>query len=233
MTSLDPLLPYLYDGYTDTWTPAQWAILRALAEGCNPGGRAEPAVTKMLCAVGGPIGHSLANIFLDTAGRPASPNAEMVDLDIQIARSSRRVPDIGIRDAVADQLLLVAEGKRDAHINVGKCGLDPDGSGSQVICYLHGCWTSPDALKGAAFLWLHPSDIDPWKECWHDMHLDNPTYVERAGGQERLRRWIDTERAATRQWRTATWEDLVARVRDLREPAADVIAAIIGTWLGR
>jgi hypothetical protein len=234
---LDPLLPHLYEGYIVTWTQNQWRILRTLAKGdrCKPRDQIEHAVTKMLCAVGGPVGHNLANIFLEAAERPKCQNAEMIDLEIQVALQDRRSPDIGVRDSVTDKLLLVAEGKRDANIN-GDFGYCPNASGeysSQVICYRHECWVSPGALDDAGFLWLHPQGTSLWKGGWRERHIDNPDYVERAGSPERLRRWIDDELTATTQWKTATWEDLVAQVRDLRESPADVIANIISAWLSQ
>ena len=38
MSSLDPLVPYLFTGYKARWFDRRWALLRALAEGRNPGG---------------------------------------------------------------------------------------------------------------------------------------------------------------------------------------------------
>jgi hypothetical protein len=130
----------------------------------------------------------------------------------------------------------VAEGKRDANINgyLGYCPQDSAEYSNQVICYPHGCWALPGALEGAGFLWLYPQDTKLWKGAWNEGHLDVPRWIERAGRDlELLRHWIDTERAATGQWRTATWEDLVAQVSDLQDAAAKVIAKIISTWLAR
>jgi hypothetical protein len=234
MLSLDPLIPHLYAGYITGWSPARWAILRALAGGSNPGGQAESAVTAALCAVDGTVGHALANVILQNAGQAAHPDADMIKPGQYAA--GRRSPDIGVRDAVSGQLLLAVEGKRDAHINggFGYCPLAPGGYSNQVICYQHGCWASPGALAGAGLLWLHPSDTRPWSDGLHEGLLGNPAWVRYAGGDPgRLRHWIDAQRAAAARWHTAAWEDMVPRIRGLHEPAADVIAVIIETWLAR
>ena len=234
MPSLDPLLPHLYAGYTDRWSAARRALLRALAEGRNPGGPAESAVTAALCAVDGTVGHALANILLENAGQAAHPDADMIKPGQYAA--GRRSPDVGVRDAVSGQLLLAIEGKRDAHINggFGYCPLDPGGYSNQVICYQHGCWACPGALASAGLLWLHPSDTLPWADGLHEGLLSKPNWVRYAGGDPGLlRHWIDTQHAAAARWRTAAWQDMVPRFRSLHEPAADVIAAIIETWLAR
>jgi hypothetical protein len=237
MSSLDSLLPHLYDGYTANWSDTRWMILRELAKGQNPGGQAEAAVTAALCATDGHIGHSLANIFLDISGQPTNPNAEMIEpKEYAVPTDGRsRSPDVAVCDP-AKQLLLLAEGKRDAHINghLGYCPLDPDGYSNQVICYLHGCWAPPDALDGTSFLWVHPYDTTPWSDGLNERQLDNPSWVEYVGGDAAiLRRAIETQGTAINRWRTATWEDMAARIYDLREPAAEVIATIISTWLAR
>jgi hypothetical protein len=208
--------------------------LRALAGGRNPGGPAESAVTAVLCAADGTVGHALANILLENAGQPAHPAADMIKPGPYAA--GRRSPDIGVRDAVSGQLLLAVECKRDAHINggFGYCPLDPAGYSNQVICYQHGCWACPGALDGAGLLWLHPSDKLPWGDGLHEGLLGKPNWVGYAGGDPgMLRHWIDTQHAAAARWHTAVWEDMVARSRSLHEPAADVVAAIIETWLAR
>jgi hypothetical protein len=235
MPSLDPLLPHLYAGYTNRWSDSRWEILRALAEGRNPGGQAEATVTATLCAIGGPVGHALANIILVNTGQPGNSNAEMIEPREYKDRHDRRSPDVGVYDATSNRLMLVGECKRDAHINgrLGYCPLDPDGYSNQVICYQHGCWALPDVLDGAGFLWLHPYDTLPWSDGLHEGLLDNPSWVEYARDPGRLRCWIDTQCTAIDRWHTATWEDMVTQIRDLREPAANVIAAVLETWLGR
>jgi hypothetical protein len=236
MPSLDPLRPHLYAGYVTRWSDGRWAILRALAEGRNPGGQAEAAVTAALCAVDGPVGRAIANIILEHAGQAAHPAAEMIKPGEYAVLRGRRSPDIGVRDAASGRLLLAGECKRYAHINggFGYCPLDPGGYSNQVICYQHGCWAYPGALAGAGLLWLHPSDTPPWGDGLHEGLLANPNWVSYAGGDPgRLRRWIDTQHAAAGRWHTAVWEDMVPRFRDLHEPAADVVATLIGTWLGR
>lgn len=238
MPSLDPLLPHLFGGYTVNWSDTRWIILRELAEGHNSGSQAETAVTAALCATHGPIGHSLANVFLDISGQPANPDAEMIEpREYAASRDGHsRSPDIGVRDAAANRLLLLAECKRDAHINgyLGYCPLDPDGYSNQVICYLHGCWALPGALDETSFLWVHPDDTIPWSDGLNERQLDNPSWVEYVGGDPAiLRRAIETQSTAINRWPTATWEDTAARVYNLREPAAEVIARIISTWLAR
>ena len=177
MPSLDPLLPHLYADYTVRWSDARRALLRALAEGRNPGGPAESAVTAALCAVDGTVGHALANILLEHAGQAAHPNADMIKPG-QYAEG-RRSPDVGVRDAVSGQLLLAIEGKRDAHINggFGYCPHDPGGYSNQVICYQHGCWACPGALASAGLLWLHPSDTLPWADGLHEGLLSKQNWL--------------------------------------------------------
>ena len=238
MPSLDPLLPHLYAGYTANWSKQRWMILRELAEGRNPGGQAEAAVTAALCAVEGPVGHSLANVFLDISGQPANPDAEMINpREYAVRRDGRsRSPDVGVRDAAANRLLLLEECKRDAHINgyLGYCPLDPNAYSNQVICYLHGCWTPPGELNGTRFLWVHPQDTNPWSDGLNERQLDNPSWVEYVGGDPAtLRRAIETQSSAVNGWRPTTWEDVGARINDLLKPAAEVIATIISTWLAR
>jgi hypothetical protein len=238
MPSLDPLRPHLYQRYTADWTDARWTILRELAGGRNPGGQAEAAVTAALCAIDGPVGHKLAKILLDIAGQPANTDAEMIDPRQYAAPVNGRslCPDVGVRGTATERLLVLVECKRDAHINgyCGYCPLDPDEYSSQVICYPHGCWALPGALEGTACLWVHPRDTMAWNDCWNERHLNRPRWIEFADGDPaKIRHWIEIEGTATNRWRTATWEDLVARIYDLHEPAADVIAAIIRTWLAR
>lgn len=236
MPSLAPLLPHLYADYTARWSGGRWEILRALAEGRNPGGQAEAAVSATLCAVDGPVGRALANIILEKAGQPASSDAEMIEPREYAGRRDGRSPDVGVRDAAANQLLLVGECKRDAHINggLGYCPRDPGEYSNQVICYPHGCWALPGVLAGTGFLWLHPYDTLPWGDGLHEGLLDNPDWVEYAGRNPgRLRQWIDAQCAAIGRWHTAAWEDVVTQIRALREPAADVIAVVLDTWLGR
>jgi hypothetical protein len=237
MPSLDPLLPYLYRDYTANWSKKRWTILRKLAEGYNPGGQAEAAVTAALCAIDGPVGHSLANIFLDISGQSANPDAEMIDPREYAVRKDGRshYSDVGVRDPATNPLLLLVECKRDAHINGyrGYCPLDPGVYSSQMICYPHGCWTSPGALDGTGFLWVHPHDTHPWSDGLNERHLGKPSWVEYLGSDSAIRHVIEIQGTASNQWRTATWEDIVTRIHDLREPAAGVIAAIINTWLAR
>jgi hypothetical protein len=236
MSSLDPLVPYLFAGYKARWSDGRWAILRALANGRDPGGQAETAVTAALCAVDGPVGRAIANIILEYAGQAAHPAAEMIKPGEYAVRRGRRSPDVGVRDAVSGQLLLAIEGKRYAHINggFGYCPRDPGGYSNQVICYQHGCWAYAGAMAGAGLLWLHPSGTLPWGDGLHEGLLGNPSWVRYAGGDlGLLRRWIDTQHAAAARWHTAAWQDMVPLFRNLHEPAADVIAAIVETWLAR
>ena len=233
MSSLDPLRPHLWPGYTFYWKESQWQTLEALSDRCNPGGYAERAVTKMLCAVDGALGRSLARIFLDLRGLPVNANAEMIDPKDYADPPGSHAPDVAVRDAAANKLLLAVEGKRDARINFAeRCPRDTEAC-NQVICYPRDCWTSPATLKGTSFLWLHPQDINPWASGWHEGHLGNKEHEESAGGPDRLRRLVDNQRAAIAMWRTATWEDLVTRVQALQDRAADVIATIISTWTCR
>jgi hypothetical protein len=236
MPCLGPLCPHLFSNYTANWSDDRRKILRELAEGRNPGGHLEPAVTAVLCAIDGPLGHKLANIFLALSGQPANPDAEMIE-PREYALNSVHSPDIGVRDHAARRVLLLVECKRDARINGyrGYCPLDPPGEySSQVICYPHGCWATPGALDGAGFLWVHPRDTMPWSSCWNESHLLDPGWIKYADGDPaRIQHWIDTERTAASQWRTATWEDVADRILDLHDPAAKVLATIINTWLDR
>lgn len=142
-----------------------------------------------------------------------------------------------MRDAVSGHLLLACQGKRDAHINggFGYCPLDPGGYSNQVICYQHRCWACPGALAGAGLLWLHPSGTLPWwGDGLHEGLLGKPDWVRYAGGDPGLlRQRISAQHAAAARSRTVAWQDLVPLLRNLPEPAADVIAAIIETWLAR
>jgi hypothetical protein len=237
MPSLDPLLPHLYGGYTANWSSERWRILRELAEGRNPGGQAETGVTAALCATGGPVGHKLAGIFLGISGQPANPNAEMIDPSEYAVRQDRRLhyPDAGVRDSATNRPLLLVECKRDAHINgyPGYCLCDPDVYSNQVICYPHGCWTSPGTLDRTGFLWVHPRDTRPWRDGINERQLGKPNWIEYLGSDQAIQHVIETQGTAIKQWRTATWEDIVARIHSLREPAAEVIATIINTWLAR
>ncbi len=230
MSSLDPLRPHLWPGYTAYWTENQWQTLEALSQGRDPGGQAEPAVTKMLCAVDGPLGRNIARIFLDLRGLPVNEYAEMIDPKHYSARPGSHAPDVAVRDAAVDKLLLVVEGKRNAKINFAKnCPNDIEEC-NQVICYPRDCWTSPVALKGASFLWLHPQGTDPWKSAWHEGLLGNPRYEQ----SDQLRRLVDNHRAAIALWHTVTWQDLVTQVQALKgflQEPADVIVKIITTWI--
>ena len=144
-----------------------------------------------------------------------------------------RSPDVGVRDT-ANRLLLLVECKRDAHINgyLGYCPLGPNAYSNQVICYPHGCWALPSSLNGTSFLWVHPQDTIPWSDGLNERQLENLSWVDYVGGDPAtLRRAIKTQSTAVSRWRTDTWEDVVIRINDLREPAAQVIATIISTWL--
>lgn len=231
MSSLDSLRPHLWPGYTVRWTENQWQLLEALAQGDNPGGHAERAVTQMLCAVDGPLGRSLAALFLDLCGLPVNDYAEMIDPADCASQSRSRAPDAAVRDAVTGKLLLVIEGKRDAWINFTSSCPHRIEDCNQVICYPSGCWAPPGALEEAGFLWVHPQDTDPWATAWHEGYLGNQRYEE-SEGPDRLRRLVGAHQDASALWRTVAWEDLVMRVRQLQDPA-DVIAMIISTWMGR
>lgn len=236
MPSLDPLIPHLYSDYVANWSDGRWKILCDLAAGHNPGGQAEAAVTAALCAIDGPLGRNLARIFLDISGQPANRDAEMIE-PREYALRSAHAPDVGVRDAATSRVLLLAECKRDALINGyrGYCPLSPPGEySSQVICYPHGCWAASGVLDATAFLWVHPRDTMPWSSCWNESHLNEPGWIEYADGDPaRIQHWIDTEGKAASQWRTATWENLEARILDLHDPATDVLATVIRTWLAR
>jgi hypothetical protein len=234
MSSLDPLRPHLWPGYTAHWTETQWLILEALSDRRNPGGQVERAVTKMLCAVDGPLGRTLARIFTGLRGLPVNENAEMIDPNHYADPPGNHAPDMAVRDAAWDRLLLVVEGKKGAKINFAEKSC-PRGieACNQVICYPSNCWTSPATLTGTRFLWLHPQDTNPWASGWHEGHLGNRRHEESVGGPEQLRRLVDNQRVAIDLWDTATWEDLVKRVQALHDPAAGVIATIISTWIER
>jgi hypothetical protein len=232
MSPLDHLRPHLWPVYTANWTDKQWDILEALSHETDLGGPAERAVTKMLCAVDGALGRDLARILLDLRKLPANQYAEMIDPEYYAKRRVSHAPDVGVYDAATKELLLAVEGKRYAKINfTASCPHDTEGC-NQVICYPRGCWTSsPAAVEGASFLWLHPQDTHPWATGWHEGHLGNREHEQSAGGPDQLRRLVDNQRSAIALWGIATWEDLVTRVQKLPGPAAGAIATIIGTWI--
>jgi hypothetical protein len=223
---LEPLVQHMYRGFDNE----RWKKLLYLFNGDNPRGQLESAITETICAIHGPLGHSIANIFLDIYGEDHCENAEMIG-PWCFAYNKNRSPDIGVYNAVSGRALLLAECKGGAKINYGDCPEDDSLWSSQVICYPHGCWAYQGKVSDAKFLWIYPEGVNPWKGGWEKNDRSISNYLKQAGDQEILDRWIDTELEARNSWHTATWDDLATRIRNLDDPAAKVLAKIIKNWL--
>jgi hypothetical protein len=223
---LEPLLQHMYPGFDDE----RWEKLLCLVNGSSVKGQLESAITETMCALHGPLGRSLANIFLEIYGEDHCEHAEMIG-PWCFAYNKNRSPDIGVYDASNGRTLLLAECKGGASINYGRCPRDYSLWSSQIICYPHGCWAYQGKVNAAKFLWIYPDGANPWKGGWDERHRNIPKYLRDAGNQETLDRWIDSELEARNSWHTATWDDVAVRIRSLDNKAAEVLARIIENWL--
>ncbi|WP_280426305.1 hypothetical protein [Nocardia carnea] len=227
------IAPLLFKPYTDCWDPSRWLrIEHALRRESNV---YEHDISAMLCSLNPPWEAPLVQLLCRATGRDYD-DAMRVYTTQQFVKSTnsaldRRVPDFVVgrdHDGVVVPEIIV-ELKGNAWINGGwdYCPrYGDDVYSNQVLCYLHGCWTSVD-LRDVAFCWIGLRAIVD--NPVHEFPWGNKAVNERDGRDSYgLRIAYRRHRIAALHWRPLTIEDVAEVLR--ATDGGDVLADLIDVW---
>ncbi|MFI8977268.1 hypothetical protein ACIGO9_30605 [Nocardia asteroides] len=231
------IAPLLFAPYTDGWTTKRWErIDRALRrEWHSDGNIAEHDITALLSALNPPFESAVIQLLCRATGRPYSPDMRVYTMKVFLETTSSaldtRVPDFLVgrdhNDVVVPDIIVELKGNAWTNGGWKYCPrYGEDVYSNQVLCYLHGCWTSVD-LRDVDFCWVgrrgiidNPSHEFPW---------GNSAVNERDGSLNHgMRIAYRRHRIAALRWRPLTIEDIADVLRATTD--GEVLADVIDAW---